>query len=215
MANAVSRRALLATPLALAACSASAPVAAAPSRTSDELAWMIDTYEEIRQQRSLLLDEMVRIDPPGFSGVALREVASRPLDYEPAAQGTVFLCEREVKSFFASRARLVFGGGYRARIETDFRMALNLYRERRAAHEAYLAASGFPALEERDDALYGKQCEIEGWIRAYTCRSRGDMLALALFASAWFPGDDFDMEMRSDILRAISGFLSDYALAAA
>lgn len=213
MHSALSRRALLASPLALSAYAAtpadiSAPPAgiSAPPAVSDELKWMIDIYEEIRRQRSLLQEEMARIDLPEHSSVALREVVSRPLDYPRHEAGVVFASEREIKSFFGSALRLSFGKGLGARCEADFEVALRLYRERKAAREAYLEASGFPALEERDDALFGKQFEIEGWIRAYTCRSLADVIAVAAFAETWLADDGTDMEARSDLLRAISAF---------
>ncbi|KQX40895.1 MULTISPECIES: hypothetical protein [unclassified Ensifer] len=148
MHSALSRRALLASPLALSAYAATPAGVPAPPAVSGELSWMIDTYEEIAANRAVLVGEIMRI--------------SASPDQPPCAE-----------------------------VVTPCRYIGTPYRQR---------------LEEEEFALFGKLSEIEKWLRAYTCRSLADVVAIAAFAETWLADDGTDMEARSDLLRAISAF---------
>lgn len=214
MANALSRRALLATPLVLSACAAPAVAALQPANISDELAWLLDTYDEIAAERAVVLAEIERLiaigDQPFAAEVLLKEVASREQDYPPENRGKVFFTEASILRFFESSACamsfLPKGSPFFVRMNSDRRRALALYQERAMDRSRWEAEVGINDLDERDAALSGKLHEIEKWLRAYTCRSLGDVIAIAAFADRWLPDDEPDIDARSDLLRAISAY---------
>lgn len=213
MHNALSRRALLASPLALAA--PVAPASAATTAASDELQWLIDTYEEIRAEYSQV---QKRVDDlwdgptrPEMAQVSLREAAANLTTYGMPFLHRTFSSVADINEFFDMYVRYQspwWGAGspqLRA-VEEDRRSARRIYEERHTLHSAWGKDSGFNALDERADQLHGKIYEIEKWMRAYTCRSLGDVIAIAAFADRWFPDDEPDIDARSDLLRAISAF---------
>ncbi len=220
MHSALSRRALLASPLAIAACTPVAVAAASPAAVRNELQWLIDTYEEVRAEYA---EVQKRVDDlwdgptrPEMAHVSLHEAAANFMFYGPFYRSKAFSSVAEVNEFFDSYLRLqsfwwkAESPQFRT-VEEHRRSARRIYEERHAIHVAWGRDSGFNALDERADQLHGKIYEIEKWLRAYTCRSLGDVIAIAAFADRWFPDDEPDIDARSDLLRAISA----YATAAA
>ncbi|MBM3090260.1 hypothetical protein GFB56_05460 [Ensifer sp. T173] len=214
MRNALSRRALLATPLLASTCAAAHASAPAPAKVTDELAWMIDTYAEIAAARKVVVDEIERIiaipDQPFAAEVLLKEVMSHGEDYPADRRGKVFFREASIERFFANARHDLSWGvektPYCARVDADRDKALALFRARREERARFQAESGLDALDEQDAALFGKLGEIEKWLRAYACRSLADVVAIATFAEIWLADDGVDIEVRSDLLRAISAF---------
>ncbi|QRY66562.1 hypothetical protein JVX98_19395 [Ensifer sp. PDNC004] len=217
MGNALSRRALLAAPLLVTACAA-APAVAAPVSISDELKWLIGTYDDIAAQRDTIRAEIVRIidlpDQPCPAELVLSEIATREMDYSPDWRDKPLYSEAGIQKYFTWATSMVWlpeRSRYLDRMAADRDKALSLYRMRRQARAQWLAETGMEALEDQHSALDGKLHEIEKWLRAYTCRSLGDVIAIAAFADRWLPDDELDIDARSDLLRAISA----YATAAA
>ncbi|HKU24730.1 MAG TPA: hypothetical protein VJQ54_04610 [Candidatus Sulfotelmatobacter sp.] len=211
MRRALSRRTLLATPLLVSTCTAA--TAAAAVIASDELGWMIDTYEEIATQRAPIGDEIDRIaasaDQPDVPKVVLSEVVTRELDYPRRDLPGLFRTEESIERYFVdmlSRDWVPKSAPYRARVAADRDGALALLRSRRVARTSWLNDSGMNALEEQYSALSGKLYEIERWMAEYKCRSLGDVIAIAAFAERWLPGDEPDIDARSNLLRVISAY---------
>lgn len=167
MHSALTRRAVLASPLALSAYAATPADLSAPPAVSDELSWMIDTYAEIAANRAVLVGEIMRISASPDQPPSAEALPPCRYTGTPSHQRRAFV--KEVR-------------------------------------DCWLEQSGLNALEEEEFALFGKLYEIEKWLRAYTCRSLADVVAIAAFAETWLADDGTDMEARSDLLRAISAF---------
>lgn len=74
------------------------------------------------------------------------------------------------------------------------------------ARRDWSIATGLRSLDERDEALFERQCLILDQIRHWIPQSRGDLVALAMFVVAWLDEDEFDLPARSDVLRNVSRF---------